>query len=128
MWIVVSRCAGKVSERSGVYVEASSDVTVQAASVSDMSTEAYLVLPTAVLGTDHYVVAFVYSGTSPAGYQQGPSQLGVVAASDGTRVLVTLPNAGIRILGPGTGVSRSGNVLSVTLNMCQTFQVSRRIN
>ena len=104
---------------AGIHIEASGDVTVQGASINDLSSDAYLALPTHVLGVDYYTMSYLYKNEST--HAQGPTQFAFVGVFDETKIIVTLARDGIR-----TKLSRlptDGRILKFTVNRYQTFQV-----
>ena len=54
---------------------------VQAANLNDLSSDAFLVLPTPSLGTEYIVMSYVFTGRS-TGQQQGPSTVAIIALED----------------------------------------------
>ena len=57
---------------------------MQVASVNDLSSDAYLALPRSNLGTEYYVMSYIYP--SETRYRQGPSQFAIIGSEDGTEV------------------------------------------
>ena len=59
------------------------EVTVQAASINDLTSEAFLAYPTHALGTEYYIMSYQFDpATDPKvdgkGHFQGPSVFGLV--------------------------------------------------
>ena len=104
----------------GLLITATGDVTVQGASINDLSSDAYLALPVDVLGTEYYCISYVYPRDSI--FNQGPSEIGVVATQDDTEVEIKLP-PGVAIEYPGYDVTQEGHLLTFTLMQYQTYQV-----
>ena len=55
---------------AGIEVEASSDIMVHAANVNELSSDAFLVLPIKALGTDYFIMSYIYTGIRQYGYTQ----------------------------------------------------------
>src|SRR5688572_557928 len=96
-------------ETKGVHVTSAAEVTVYGLNQLTASTDAFLGLPTDVLGTEHLVLAYRNGGPVPG------TQFGVVAPSDGTTVTIT-PSV-------STGVRAAGVPYTVALNAGQTYQL-----
>jgi len=95
---------------TAVSITSTADVTVQAASVSDWSTDAYLGLPTDVIGRKYYVLTYLYRGGPTSVYRQGPSEFGVISTGDATRIVIRLSRADVSISSPGDDVTRSAKL------------------
>jgi len=109
-----------------VRVEATGDVTVHVASVSDWSTGSYVALPLDELGSDYYVISY-RSTNETAAYR---SQLCVVSQADNTLVRLRLAASGASSLRPvDVGIDITDNIhqttATVLLNKYQTFQVNK---
>ncbi len=93
----------------GVHVTAANEVTVYGLSQAQFTTDAFLGLPTDVLGTEHIVLSYpnvnVVNGT----------QFGVVATENGTTVTIT-PSV-------TTGGRAAGVPYELTMNAGQTYQL-----
>ena len=63
-----------VCHRAGIHIQASDDISVQAASTNDLSTDAYTALPMTSLGTHYYVITYIY--TQESVFNQGPCTIG----------------------------------------------------
>jgi hypothetical protein len=97
----------------GVHVQANADVTVYGLNRRANSTDAFLGLPTDVLGTDYLVMA--YQNNNPTGWPPlGPSQFAVVATEPNTTVTI-VPTAS----SPGR---QAGVPYVVTLDAGQVWQ------
>lgn len=108
-------------------MEANGDVTVQAGSINDLSSDAFLVLPLAALGYEYYVMCYQYMANTK--YQQGPSQFGVVGTRKDTRVTILLPASNPDIefdLTTRTRIRRIGRTLRLTMDAYETLQVRLR--
>ena len=109
---------------AGIRVEASGDITVQAGSINTLTSDGFLALPRTALGQEYYVMSYHYTATSM--FHQGPSQFGIVGASDDTRVTILLPESdpGIRFT-PWTyeRVERDGRTLTLTIHAYESLQV-----
>ena len=87
-----------------------------------MSADAYTALPIYALGNEYFAMSYIYKGSSSI--RQGPSELGLIAVYDSTRIEIILPWDGFVISFPGYDVRRSGRQLSLRLNRFETYQVS----
>lgn len=108
-------------------MKANGDVTVQAGSINDLSSDAFLVLPLAALGYEYYVMCYQYMANTK--YQQGPSQFGVVGTQKDTRVTILLPASNPDIefdLTTRTRIRRTGRTLRLTMDAYETLQVRLR--
>jgi len=94
-------------EDKGIHVTAVDDVTVYGLNRYQYTTDAYLGLPTDILGTEYFVL-----GSAPA---VGTSTGAVVATQDATTVTIT-PTAGLL-----TG-EVAGAAFDVSLNAGQTYE------
>ncbi len=98
----------------GLLVTASDDITLQAASINDLTSEAFLAYPTHALGTDYYVMSYHFKqeddpkGPEGHTHTQGPSIFGLVGFWHDTLVKVTVP-------GEAT--------FTILLHQFQTYQV-----
>ena len=108
-------------------MEATGDVTVHVASVSDWSTGSYVALPLDELGSDYYVISY-RSTNETAAYR---SQLCVVSQADNTLVRLRLAASGAssRLRPVDVGIDITDNIhrttATVLLNKYQTFQVNK---
>jgi hypothetical protein len=94
-------------ETKGIHVVAADEVTVYGLNRIQWTTDAYLGLPTDILGTEYIVL----------GYTTGwGSEFAVVGTVNGTTVTIT-PSASISGVGSGAGVP-----YTVTLNQGETYQ------
>ena len=98
-------------ESKGIHVTAADEVTVYGLNQLAFSTDAYLGLPTDVLGQEHLVLAY---GNGGVGAVNG-TQFGVVAPEDDTTVTIT-PSV-------TTGSRPAGVAYSVVLDAGQTYQL-----
>lgn len=82
---------GTVAPQS-FYVTAEKDITVYALNQAVMTSDAMMILPTDVLGTDYLVLSYpsdgVISGFGLSG-ESTPSQFAVVASQDNTHITIT---------------------------------------
>jgi hypothetical protein len=95
----------------GIRVTALDEVTVYGLSQAPQTTDAFLGLPTDVLGTEHVVLAW---GNSAANFNQG-SQFGIVAVQDATTVTITPSSP--------TAARPAGDPFTVSMNAGQTYQL-----
>ena len=108
---------------TGIYISASADIAVQAASITDFSADAYTALPIYALGNEYFAMSYVYKGSSAI--RQGPSELGMIGVYDRTNIMIILPRDDFVVSFPGYDVRRRGRQLSLTLDRFETYQVSR---
>jgi hypothetical protein len=94
-----------VVENKGIHVTAQAEVTVYGLNRASATTDAYLGLPTDILGTEYIVLG--YSGFSP--------QLAIVGTADGTTATIT-PSA-------SAGSRLAGVPFNINLNQGQTYQL-----
>ena len=104
---------------AGIHIEASGDITVQGASINDLTTDAFLALPTHVLSVDYYIISYRYMNVSK--HTQGPTQFAVVGVHENTKVLVTFPREDLRLKLKMT----NGRTLSFTIGRFETKQVGK---
>ena len=98
----------------GIHVTATKEVTVYGLNRIPATTDAYLGLPTDILGTDYLVLG--YENTIKPGLAgPTPSELAVVATVDGTVVTIT-PSVTV-------GTRTAGVAYSVNMNRGQTYQL-----
>jgi len=69
------------------HIVADTDITVYALSQANTTSDAFLVLPTDVLGNDYLVMAYNSDG-GIGGFSRTPSQFAVVASEDSTHVQI----------------------------------------
>ncbi|KAI8501306.1 hypothetical protein Bbelb_205770 [Branchiostoma belcheri] len=103
---------GNGVQNTGVHVTASREVVVYGVFVEQATSDAFLALPTDVLGTEYFVSCFTPSG----GY---PTQVGVVGTEDGTSVSIVLKGD---VTFDGQTYT-AGQTITVTLNRLQSLQV-----
>jgi hypothetical protein len=96
-----------VVDNKGIHVTAQSEVTVYGLNYAPFTTDAYLGLPTDVLGTDYVVLT--YSG-------QSMSEFGIVGTQNGTTVTITQSEA--------AAGHPAGTPYTITLNQGETYEVS----
>jgi hypothetical protein len=96
-------------ETKGIHVTAQAEVSVYGLSRIQASTDAFLGLPTDILGTEYIILGYRNGGAI-----QG-SEFAVVATMDGTTVTIT-PAA-------STGARMAGVPYNVALNQGQTYQL-----
>ena len=101
-------------EPKGIHVTALDDVTVYGLNRLQSTTDAYLGLPTDILGTEHIVLGYRNSNIVNA------SQLGVVATADDTRVTIRPPVQ--------SGTHPAGVPFDVVLDRGQTYQLRTTAN
>ncbi|MGZ5246634.1 MAG: IgGFc-binding protein, partial [Flavitalea sp.] len=95
-----------VIDNKGVHITAQQEVTVYGLNYAPFTTDAYLGLPTDVLGTEYIVLT--YSG-------QNRSQLGVVATENATTVTIT-PSV-------SAGGRPAGVPFNIVMNQGQTYEL-----
>ncbi|RYD83692.1 MAG: T9SS type A sorting domain-containing protein [Sphingobacteriales bacterium] len=93
-------------ENKGIHVTANDEVTIYGLSQQTATTDAYVALPTDILGTEYIALNFS---------QNLPSQLTIVASENSTSVTITSTET---VSGFTSGVART-----ITLDQGQTFQV-----
>ncbi|MFY7866040.1 hypothetical protein [Roseateles sp.] len=91
----------------GIHVVANAEVTVYGLNRLEQTTDAYLGLPTDILGTEH--ISLGYGGL-------GAGQIGIVGTQGGTTVTIT-PRVAV-------GSRPAGVPYSIFLNQGQTYQLS----
>jgi len=96
-------------ESKGIHVVSGDEVTVYGLNRIQYTTDAYLGLPTDILGTDYIVLAF------PNTNSNGTTEFSVAATQNGTVVTIT-PSV-------TTGSRAAGVPYNVTLNAGQTYQL-----
>ncbi|MFN8361665.1 MAG: T9SS type A sorting domain-containing protein [Candidatus Kapaibacterium sp.] len=104
------------------HVVADQDIGVYALSQAQTTSDAFLVLPTRVLGTDYYVMAYnsdgKVNGNTVSSNSSTPSEFAVLATEDNTTITVTPKTATyINGLAPQT----------VTLNQGESYLVQAKI-
>ncbi len=92
-------------ESKGIHVTAQAEVTVYGLNRAVFSSDAYLGLPTDILGTDYIVLG--YSGSGP--------ELAIVGTVDGTIATITLSAS--------VGSRAAGVPFNINLNQGQTYQL-----
>ncbi|MCB0395736.1 MAG: HYR domain-containing protein [Flavobacteriales bacterium] len=97
-------------ENKGIHVVANDEVTVYGLNQASATTDAYMGLPTDILGTDYLVNSYI--GLSNGAY---PSQLSVVGTQDGTTITVT-PKV-------TAGGHAAGVPYNVVINQGQVYQL-----
>ena len=109
---------GTRRDSKAVHISADDEIVVYGANRMDASTDAFLGIPTDILGNEYYTVSFsVYSRSS--------SQILIIGASDSITVNIKLPD----ILGSNyvefNGVPYSqGQTINVVLDHFDTFQIT----
>lgn len=104
------------------HVTSEKDISVYALNQARTTSDAFLVLPTPVLGIDHFIMSYNSDGTFERGDLSGastPSQFVVVATQDNTQLIIT-PKVPTYISGM--------SVKNVTLNAGQAFLVQSRVS
>ncbi len=104
------------------HVVADQNIGVYALSQAQTTSDAFLVLPTHVLGTDYYVMAYnsdgKVSGNSVSPNSSTPSQFAVLATENNTKITVT----------PKTAMYVNGlTPQTITLNQGETYLVQAKI-
>ena len=109
---------------SGIRVEASGDIIVQAGSINALTSDGFLVLPLEALGYEYLVMSYRYEARSM--FHQGPSQFGVVGTQNSTRISILLPSSDTSIDFDGwtrVMIRRNGRILKLTIDAYETLQV-----
>ncbi|MCX7736491.1 MAG: IgGFc-binding protein, partial [Candidatus Kapabacteria bacterium] len=95
------------------------EVTVYALSQAVTTSDAFLVLPTDVLGDEYLVMSYNSDGRNAVGNSRTPSQFVIVAVEDSTRVRID----------PATETYSNGlNIQNITLQKGQAYLVQARIS
>ncbi|KAI8522098.1 hypothetical protein Bbelb_018520 [Branchiostoma belcheri] len=102
---------GSDTQNTGILVTATDEIVVYGVFAERASSDAYLALPTDVLGTEYFVSCYT------PGNQ--PSQFGIVGVSDGTTVNI-VPTQDVTF---GGTAYTAGQTITVTLDRLQTLQV-----
>ncbi|CAD5123116.1 DgyrCDS11490 [Dimorphilus gyrociliatus] len=72
---------GNNKQMKGLMISASEDITVQAGSINDLSSDAYLALPLDTLSKEYYIITYQYiydkHYLGPR-HRQGPCQIGII--------------------------------------------------
>ena len=105
--------------KMGIHVTALENITVYGMSQSSYSSESdgFLALPVHVLAYEYIIASYTSDSMVPS-----PSLVGIVATSDGTRVDIHLKTLGL--VSYGGYMYSSGNVITVTMDRMETFQIS----
>ncbi|MBK7447464.1 MAG: T9SS type A sorting domain-containing protein [Ignavibacteria bacterium] len=98
-----------VIDNTGIHVTSLQEVTVYGFNRASATTDAYLALPTDILGTDYYVLTYKNSGIVAG------SQFGIVGTVNGTTVTIT-PSA-------TTHGHTAGIAYNITLNQGETYEL-----
>lgn len=97
-----------VIENKGIHITANEEVVIYGLNRIPYTTDAYLGLPTDILGTEYVVLAYMNTGIAG-------TQFAVVGTEDGTVVTIT-PSA-------PSGSRAQGVPFNITLNKGQTYQL-----
>ncbi|XP_035668453.1 IgGFc-binding protein-like isoform X2 [Branchiostoma floridae] len=103
---------GSATQNTGIIITATDEIVVYGVFAERASSDAFLALPTDVLGTEYYVSCYNPSSNEP-------SQFGVVGIRDGTTVNI-VPTQDVTF--DGTAYT-AGQTITVTLDRLQTLQV-----
>ncbi|XP_019620166.1 PREDICTED: IgGFc-binding protein-like [Branchiostoma belcheri] len=103
---------GSASQSTGILVTATEEIVVYGVFAEQASSDAYLALPTDVLGTEYFVSCYTPSSNQP-------SQFGIVGVSDGTTVNI-VPTQDVTF---GGTAYTAGQTITVTLDRLRTLQV-----
>ncbi len=101
--------SSNVVDNKGIHVTALNDVTVYGLNYAPFTTDAYLGLPTDVLGTDYIVSTYMNTSTSTG------SSFGIVGTVNSTTVTIT-PSSTV-------GSRTAGVPYTITLNQGQTYEL-----
>jgi len=108
----------KVSYAS-FHIKSDNEVTVYAHSQANTTSDAFMVLPTDVLGEQYYVLSYKSDGTGTGGGNSTPSQFLIVAAEDSTDITII----------PSTETYRYGkSTQRITLNQGEVYLVQALID
>jgi len=100
------------------HITSEDEVTVYALSQAVTTSDAFLVLPTDVLGNEYLVMSYNSDGRNATGNGRTPSQFVIVAVEDSTRVMIE----------PTTDTYSNGmNIQNITLQKGQAYLVQARI-
>ncbi|XP_013401850.1 IgGFc-binding protein [Lingula anatina] len=114
---------GTKKENKGILITAEEEIVVYGANILSMSTDAFICLPTDILGTTHFIPSW------PKESKYVGSQIGVVATQDNTMVNFTFPNDGRNVnVSYRSRWYGDGETLSVLLNRYQTMQVQNEVD
>ncbi|MFC1935737.1 thrombospondin type 3 repeat-containing protein, partial [Chloroflexota bacterium] len=102
-------------QNKGIRITAPQEITVYGLNQQSATTDAFLGLPTDILGTDYLVPS--YFNLTQWGKK---SQLQIVGTVNGTQVTITPTNATIG--GPDVGAIAAGGSATFTLNRMQSIQ------
>jgi len=114
--IAAQLTANDAVEGKGVHVTAADDVTVYGLNRRSTSTDAFLGLPTDILGQEYITLGYANSSFSNPGNQ---TQFAVVGTQAGTVVTIT-PSV-------TTGGHDGGTPFNVTLNVGETYQLMNAV-
>ncbi|XP_019620162.1 PREDICTED: IgGFc-binding protein-like [Branchiostoma belcheri] len=103
---------GSDKQNTGILVTATDEIVVYGVFAERASSDAYLAIPTDVLGTEYFVSCYVPINNHP-------SQFGIVGVSDGTTVNI-VPTKDVTF---GGTAYTAGQTITVTLDRLQTLQV-----
>ncbi|XP_060071250.1 uncharacterized protein LOC132551155 [Ylistrum balloti] len=110
------RMKGNEMSSKAVWITADDEVVIYGVNKETYSCDAFLGLPTDVLGTEYYAVTYY-----PPSRQ---CELMIVAVNDSTSVSITVGEAiGSRYISWGGRNYKKGNTLTVTMNRFDTFQL-----
>lgn len=108
------------------HIVTDSQVTVYALSKALQTSDAFLVLPTNVLGKEYYVMSYNSDNTDNIDFNgnvynnKTPSQFAVIATQDGTTVTMVLP--------PNQITSTSRKSINTTLQKGESYLVQSSVN
>lgn len=111
------RVSGSLLENKGILITADDEVVAYGVNKQTYSNDAFLALPTDVLGTEYYTVTY-YPPTRK-------TQIMVVGVHDSTSVTIKFPSGSwARTTDSYNGKTyATGSTLALTLNKYQTFQI-----
>ncbi|XP_078578780.1 IgGFc-binding protein-like [Branchiostoma floridae x Branchiostoma japonicum] len=111
---------GSVKSDKAVHVTSDVEIVVYGIFAERRSTDAFLALPTDVLGTEYYAAcSSIARNRNQEGFRDMPSQFGVVGVHDGTTVTIT-PSQDVEF---GSQNYRTGQAFSARLDRFETLQV-----
>lgn len=101
------------------HITSDDEVTVYALCQAVTTSDAFLVLPTDVLGDEYLVMSYNSDGRSASGNNRTPSQFVIIATEDSTKVRIE----------PTTETYSNGlNIQNITLQRGQAYLVQARIS
>ncbi|XP_078682429.1 IgGFc-binding protein-like [Branchiostoma floridae x Branchiostoma belcheri] len=111
---------GSEKSNKAVHVTSAEEIVIYGVFAEQATSDAYLALPTDVLGTEYFVAcATVKRSWNKEGFRDLPSEFGVVGVSDGTTVTIN-PTQAVTF---GGNNYLAGQDFTVSLDRFETLQV-----